>query len=80
MNRRIDTITGSAYLPKRNDSRSGSNTRELTKEMRRTNFILGFSKTKPLEPRVITVISEEDEYKTMKRPNLGMKLRLNRQQ
>ena len=50
--------------------------------MRRTNFTLGFTKTNALEPRVISVISEEDEYKTgtaaMKKANLGMRQRANR--
>lgn len=85
MNRKLDTSTGSAYLPKRNENHSTSHTKELTKEMRRTNFTLGFSnKSNALEPRVITVISEEEEYKTgmpsiNKKPNLAMRQRVNRQ-
>ena len=82
MSRKLDTSTGSAYLPKRNENHSTSHTKEVTKEMRRTNFTLGFTKTNALEPRVITVISEEDEYKTgaaaLKKPNLGMRQRANR--
>ncbi len=68
MHKRIETSSGSAYLPKRAEKQTKSNTQELTKEMRRTNFTLGFNKTNHLEPRVITVISEEDEYMAMKRP------------
>ena len=70
LNRNLDTSSGSAYLPKKSPSTgSSSRTKELTKEMRRTNFSLGFTtKSNQLEPRVITVISEEEEYKTLKKP------------
>lgn len=68
MNRNLDTSTGSAYLPKKSPYTGSSRTKEVTKEMRRTNFSLGFTtKSNQLEPRVITVISEEDEYNTLKK-------------
>ena len=74
MNRKLDTSTGSAYMPKKTQNLSTGHTKDLTKEMRRTNFTLGFTKANQLEPRVITVISEEEEYKTnQKRPNLALR-------
>lgn len=65
---RIDTSAGSAHSPKVIELGTGANTKELTKIMRKTNFVLGFKSDTSYTresltkiPRTITVISEEEE-------------------
>ncbi|TNV83864.1 hypothetical protein FGO68_gene6794 [Halteria grandinella] len=64
--RRQDTSSASAYSPKSVLDHDPNQSAELTKLMRKTNFVLGFksdlSHTRDNKvPRTITVISEEDE-------------------
>ena len=60
---RVDTSTGSAYSPKSVDDNK-YNIKEITEQMRKTNFLLSFKREDKLFPSItrnITIISEEEE-------------------